>query len=92
MQSGGEQRVGTGVYYRGMGTGWVAGWAIPVPTDLLLGERYPDSEAGPGSPVGAGVGGQDSSGVRLPLTTTPCGRARFAVSGTLLGQSPPLGQ
>ena len=30
----------------------------------LLGERYTDSEAGPGSPAGAGVGGQCSSGER----------------------------
>ena len=31
----------------GMGTGWVGGGVIPGPTDQLLEERYPDSEAGP---------------------------------------------
>ena len=53
------------VYRGGMGTGWVAGWAIPgaVPTQPRCSRReVPPSEAGPGRPAGPGVGGVGPDG------------------------------
>ena len=54
----------------------------------LLEERCMTSGAGPGRPAGPGVGGSCSSGARATGTTTPCGRARFAVPVSLPGQYP----
>ena len=56
---GSEQRcgsAGTGDGYWGMGTGWVYGRVIPVPSHVLEGEVR-TSEAGPVRPSGPGVGG-----------------------------------
>ena len=76
-------------------SGWAGGGLYRVPTDAVRGEAA-DSEAGPGSPTEAGVGGQQARTRPALGTTTPCGRARFAVPRTsprALGAGyPPPGQ
>ena len=75
------------VYGVGMGTRWVGGGVYRVGTGrgytgypaALLGEQSWYSEAGPGSPGGAGVGGTRAAGERSDGTapgTTPAGPGR----------------
>ena len=67
-----------GVWYQGRVYGWVPGRAIPVPSqheDVPLLKRRPDSGAGPGSPIGAGVGGLAAAPPGRPAPTL---RARSA--------------
>ena len=78
--------------------GWYReGYTGVLPTDR--GEQSWYSEAGPGSPAGAGVGGTRAAGVLLQCsaagTDIPTLRARSVPCGALPGISlgmPPLGQ
>ena len=66
-----------GGVYRVGSTGWVI--RGPAASPPIAGERSICSEAGPGSPTGAGVGGRWSSGVTVGgdgLFPTPAGPGR----------------
>ena len=72
----------------GYGTGWVQGRGNTGVQHTARGEVNP-SEAGPVRLLqGAWSGWGLSSGAPSPGTTTPCGRARFAVPGLPHGQNP----
>ena len=91
----GVRRVGT----RAGVPGWVyrvGGGGVYRYTTQLLGERSDDSEAGPGGPAGAGVGGHLSSGERggghgQDHPSGPVGLALPALP-VLPSEMPPLGQ